>query len=1052
MTETSCFDPLPLIAAELQLPVHGVAAVARLLDEGGTVPFIARYRKEATGGLDEVQIRAIEERRAYLQELDERRRAILAAISEQGKLTPELEQRILACTTKAELEDLYLPYKPRRRTRATVARERGLEPLALRILAQPAEGDPQQEAASLVSAERGVPDVEAALSGARDIVAELISERAELRGWLREVFARDGFLVAEMHPDVAGQRTKYEQYYSFREKAAEIPSHRFLALRRGEREKALRVSLEVEEATLLPRIEQQVGLVAASPFAGELRAAISDAYRRLLAPSVENDVRLELKQRSDLAAVEVFARNLRDLLLAAPLGSRTVVGIDPGLRTGCKCVAVDETGKFLEAVTIHLSKGEAQAGRAERELLELFARHRPFAVAVGNGTGGREAEGFVRQMLARAGLKEIVVLPVNEAGASVYSASEIAREEFPDLDVTVRGAISIARRLQDPLAELVKIDPKAIGVGQYQHDVHQPLLQRKLDEVVESCVNQVGVELNTASAPLLARVAGVGPKLARKVVAHRDARGPFRSRQALLEVSGLGPRTFEQAAGFLRVRGGQHPLDASAVHPERYALVERMAADLGTPLAELVGRPELVRRIEIARYLGDGAGEPTLRDIIEELCKPGRDPRQAFEPPRFREDVMTLEDLEPGMVLEGVVTNVTAFGAFVDIGVHQDGLVHISQLADHFVKDPAEVVRAGDKLRVKVLEVDLERRRIALTARSGERPPQQPRGEGPPREAGGGGGRGPPPPARPPARPAPPPPPPPPAGRRARPARGGGSPPGAGRGGRAGASRAAGAAGGHKALRPRAARTSPAASATPPSPTCSRRRPLLADTMGKERRARGWGGLRPGAGRKPVIPGRASHHSRPALASRYPVHVVLKADESLPSLRGGELAEIIEQAIRETRERKGFRLVHFGIQPHQLRFIAEGTDADCLSRGMQALTIRLARRINKALRRRGRVFVDRFAARILKSPRQARAALVHVLNGFRAEAARQGELFEPGWIDERSSARYFDGWKGRPVGARIDRDAPIVAARSRLLTVAWRRLGLLGVDETGGLP
>jgi protein Tex len=731
-TASSNFDPTPIIAAELKLPTAGVAAVAQLLDDGGTVPFIARYRKEATGGLDEVQIRAIEERRTYLRELEERRGAILESIAEQGKLTPELERRIRTCTTKAELEDLYLPYKPKRRTRATVARERGLEPLALRILAQPVDGSPRREAEAFVNAELDVADVDAALAGARDIVAEVCSEKAEVRGRLREVFAKEGFLVAEMHPDVAGQRTKYEQYYTFREKAADIPSHRFLALRRGEREKALKVTMEVEEPVILQRIEAQLGVVAASPFAGELRAAIADSYQRLLAPSVENDVRLELKQRSDVAAVDVFASNLRSLLLAAPLGSRTVVGIDPGLRTGCKCVAVDATGKFLETITIFISRGEAQAERAEGELKSFIAKHRPFAVAVGNGTGGREAESFARQLLTREGLQEIFVLPVNEAGASVYSASDIARDEFPDLDVTVRGAISIARRLQDPLAELVKIDPKAIGVGQYQHDVHQPLLVRKLEEVVESCVNQVGVEVNTASAPLLARVAGVGPKLAKKIVAHRDVEGPFPSRKALLDVSGLGPRTFEQAAGFLRVRGGGHPLDASAVHPERYALVERIAADLGTPLGELVGKVELAKRIEIGKYVGDGVGEPTLRDIVEELCKPGRDPRQAFEPPKFREDVMTLEDLRPGMVLEGVVTNVTAFGAFVDIGVHQDGLVHISQLSDRFVKDPSEVAHAGDKLQVRVLEVDLARRRIALSARSGERP-QQPAGERPQR-------------------------------------------------------------------------------------------------------------------------------------------------------------------------------------------------------------------------------------------------------------------------------------------------------------------------------
>jgi uncharacterized protein len=739
---------MAIIAAELALSRESVAAVTQLLDEGGTVPFIARYRKEATGGLDEVQIRTIEERRGYLTELEERRRAILEAIAEQGKLTDELRGKLEACATKAALEDLYLPYKPKRRTRATIARERGLEPLAQRILGQPGDGDPLGEAGAFVDPERGVADTDAALAGARDIVAEQISEHAEVRGMLREAFAREGTLCAEMHPDVEGQRTKFEQYYGFRERVAEIPSHRFLAIRRGEREKALRVSLENDAAALIARIESRVGLLPASPFAGELRTAVADAYERLLAPSVENDLRGELKLRSDVAAVEVFAANLRSLLLAAPLGSKRVVGVDPGLRTGCKCVAVDDTGKFLDTSTIYISQGEAKAERAERELTAFIAKHTPFAVAVGNGTGGREAEAFVRKVLTAGGLRETVLVSVSEAGASVYSASEIAREEFPELDVTVRGAISIARRLQDPLAELVKIDPKAIGVGQYQHDVHQPLLARKLDEVVESCVNQVGVEVNTASAPLLSRVAGVGPKLAKKIVAHRDANGAFASRASLREVSGLGARTFEQAAGFLRVRGGAHPLDVSAVHPERYALVERMAGDLGVPLAELCGRGELVDRIQIESYVGGGVGAPTLRDILDELRKPGRDPRETFEPPRFREDVMTLEDLQVGMVLEGVVTNVTAFGAFVDIGVHQDGLVHISQLADRFVKDPSEVVHAGDKLEVRVLEVDLARRRIALSARKEGAPArgepaarrERPRGEGERGEARGTSG------------------------------------------------------------------------------------------------------------------------------------------------------------------------------------------------------------------------------------------------------------------------------------------------------------------------
>ncbi|MBM4319165.1 MAG: RNA-binding transcriptional accessory protein, partial [Deltaproteobacteria bacterium] len=664
------FDPLPLIAAELGLPSAGVAATARLLEQGATVPFIARYRKEATGGLDEVQIRTIEERRAYLEELDRRRRAVLASIAEQGKLTGELQAALLRCTTKTALEDLYLPFKPRRRTRATMARERGLLPLAERILAQPRQGGPLAEAAAFVDPEKGVADGAAALAGARDIVAERMAEHAAARTLVREALACQGLLVAEAVAEKTGAPTKFEQYYAYAEKIAEIPSHRFLAVRRGEEEGVLRTRLELDASPLLPRIEALLGRDDRSPFAGELRAAIEDGYHRLLLPSVETDVRGEVKERSDRAAVEIFASNLRELLLAAPLGAQGVVGIDPGLRTGCKCAALDVTGRFVEAITIYPGLGAPASERAGRELLALLERHRPFAVAIGNGTGGRETEAFVRRLLAAAGLRErIVVVQVNEAGASVYSASELARSEHPELDVTVRGAISIGRRLQDPLAELVKIDPQAIGVGQYQHDVPHKLLERKLDEVVESCVNHVGVELNTASAPLLARVAGIGPALSKKIVRHREEHGPFPGRSALLGVSGLGPRTFEQAAGFLRVRGGEHPLDASAVHPERYILVERMARELGIPLPQLVGNAELVRRLDHRRYIGGDVGAPTLHDILAELTRPGRDPRQQFEPPRFRDDVLTLEDVRPGMELESVVTNVTAFGAFVDVGV-----------------------------------------------------------------------------------------------------------------------------------------------------------------------------------------------------------------------------------------------------------------------------------------------------------------------------------------------------------------------------------------------
>ena len=711
MTES---DLSPRIAQDLALAPRSVSAVLGLLAEKATVPFIARYRKEATGGLDEVQIRAIEERHAYLGELEARRTLVLETIAGQGKLTPDLERRVRSAATKNELEDLYLPFKPKRRTRATMARERGLEPLARRILEQPERGDPQGEAQKFVNADKDVPDLAAALQGARDIVAEVMTENANVRALAREAFARGGVISAAV-PKKTQEPTKFEQYYDFGEAVATIPSHRYLAISRGEREGVLRVHIEVDADRLLGRITQAMGLRPRTPFAAQLSEAIADGYQRLLAPSVESDVRAELKTRADLDAVEVFARNLRDLLLASPLGGRRVVGIDPGLRTGCKCVALDDTGRFLGTVTLFLSQGSEAMARASRDFLAFVSKFKPEAIAIGNGTGGRETETFVREVLRDH--KAMVIVAVSEAGASVYSASDIAREEFPDLDLTLRGAISIGRRLQDPLAELVKVEPNAIGVGQYQHDVQATLLTRKLGDVVESCVNHVGVELNTASAPLLAHVAGIGPTLAKKIVSHRDLHGAFQSRQALLKVSGLGPRAFEQAAGFLRVRGSKNPLDASAVHPERYALVERMAKDLGAKLQDLVGDAQKVQAIDLKRYLGDGVGEPTLRDILAELGKPGRDPRKTFEAPRFREDVRTLSDLKVGMVLEGVVTNVTPFGAFVDIGVHQDGLVHISQLSEQFVRDPHTVVAAGDRLTVRVLEIDLPRKRIALSAR-----------------------------------------------------------------------------------------------------------------------------------------------------------------------------------------------------------------------------------------------------------------------------------------------------------------------------------------------
>ncbi|MEZ4404896.1 MAG: Tex family protein [Polyangiales bacterium] len=713
-------DLVRVIAEELTLPAAGVRSVVDLLAEGATVPFIARYRKEATGGLDEVQIRAVEERHGYLRELEDRKKTVLEEIERQGKLTDELRAKITACASKSALEDLYLPYKPKRRTRAMIAREKGLDPLAQRVLAQPNDGDPSAEAAAFVSADKGVETVKDALQGARDIVAEVVAETAAVRAYARKLFVDEGVLAVTKAPEVSGP-TKFEMYYDFREACRTIPSHRFLAVRRGETENVLRADIEVDAAKAAAEVARIAGRRSSSPWSGEMDLAVADAWRRLLAPSVETEVRLELKARADREAVEVFAQNLRALLLAAPLGPRTVIGVDPGQRTGCKYAVVDDAGRLLDHGVLYLVQGDNALQRSRDELRALVAKHKPVAVAVGNGTHGRETEGFVREVVG-TGSGAPIVVPVSESGASVYSASEVAREEFPDLDLTVRGAVSIARRLQDPLAELVKVDPKSIGVGQYQHDVFQPLLGKKLDEVVESCVSSVGVELNTASAPLLSRVAGIGPTLARRIVQHREKSGAFRSRKAVLDVAGLGPKTFEQCAGFLRVRDGEHPLDASAVHPERYALVERVAKDLGVDVRALVANADLLRRIDWKRYAAGDVGEFTLRDIATELEKPGRDPRASFEPPKFRDDVRTMEDLKPGMSLEGVVTNVTAFGAFVDVGVHQDGLVHVSQLADRFVKDPAEVVRPGDKIKVRVIEVDLARKRISLTARSGELP------------------------------------------------------------------------------------------------------------------------------------------------------------------------------------------------------------------------------------------------------------------------------------------------------------------------------------------
>lgn len=714
---TTSFDAVPVLARELGLPAASIRAVVKLLAEGATVPFIARYRKEQTNGLDEVQIRTIEERFTYLTELEARRESVIQEIQSQGKMTPELLQKLAQATTKAEVEDLYLPYKPKRRTKATIAVERGLAPLA-ELMWTGAQGGPQDLAQSFVNAAKEVPDVAAALSGARDICAERLAEDAELRKDLREAYFEHGNVQVAKRSEYEGKPTKFDMYAKYEEPVSKVPSHRFLAIRRGEAEEVLYARVLLDFEPHLPKLRKRIPVPGNSPWKQELELVVKESIERHLATQLAAQVRVELKLRAEQDAIGVFAQNLRELLLAAPYGTHAVLGVDPGQRTGCKCAAVDATGRLLEHDTFYLVQGEGALARAKEILLRLVKKHSVVAVAVGNGTHGRETELFVRTVLAENNLSSVLTVSVSEAGASVYSASDVAREEFPDLDLTVRGAVSIARRLQDPLAELVKIDPKSIGVGQYQHDVPEGALGKKLDEVVESCVNQVGVELNTASAQLLSRVAGIGPSVAKRIVVHRNENGPFKSRAGLLEVSGVGPKTYEQAAGFLRIAGAENPLDSSAVHPERYALVERMARDLGVPLSSLIGSAALLRKLDKNRYKSDDVGEFTLEDIFKELDKPGRDPRKSFEPPKFRDDVRELSDLKPDMVLEGVVTNVAAFGAFVDVGVHQDGLVHISELSDRFVKDPHAVVKVGDKLTVRVLAVDLDRKRISLSAKT----------------------------------------------------------------------------------------------------------------------------------------------------------------------------------------------------------------------------------------------------------------------------------------------------------------------------------------------
>jgi uncharacterized protein len=709
---------IDLVARERGIPVRGVAATLELLDAGATVPFIARYRKEATGGLDEVALREIAERSRYLRELEERKRFVAGAIGEAGQLTPELQRAIEGCSTKNELEELYAPFKSKRRTRGQIASELGLDPLADAIWKGAGPGSPETLARERVAARPEIGSVEAALSGAVDICAERVARDPRARRVVGDEVRR-GTVRVKKGTKHRAQKTKFDNYDGFAEPVARMASHRYLAIARGEREGVLKVTFELDEARTIGELERTLGVRGSGAWVGLLRRAVDESLSRLLLPAARSLVRSELADRAELDAVKVFARNLEQLLLAAPFGARSVLGIDPGQRTGCKWVVVDATGALVEHGVFNLVQGKGAESAAEHAILGVLSRHQIEAIAVGNGTHGRETESFVRATLKKRGKAGEVVLcvSVNEAGASVYSASDVAREELPDHDVTVRGAVSIARRLQDPLAELVKIDPKSVGVGQYQHDVSEKLLGDKLGEVVESAVNRVGVELNTASASLLSRVSGIGPKLALKIVEHRSAHGALPSRKSLLKVSGLGQKTFEQAAGFLRVRGSDHPLDESGVHPERYALVERMAKDLGLSVKQLLRNREAIARIDRKRYLDAEVGAYTIDDILAELEKPGRDPRAEFEAPAFRDDVRSIEDVKEGMVLEGRVTNVTAFGAFVDIGVHQDGLVHISALADRFVKDPNEVVSVGDLIRVRVLGVDLDRKRISLSAK-----------------------------------------------------------------------------------------------------------------------------------------------------------------------------------------------------------------------------------------------------------------------------------------------------------------------------------------------
>lgn len=691
--------------------VHGAV---ELLSEGNTIPFIARYRKERTGGLDEAELRTVEDQLNSARELADRKETILKTIGEQGKLDDSLRAKIFACSDRKTLEEIYLPYKPKRRTRATIARERGLDPLA-ELLRSETNPNASREAvlAPFVDANQGVEDAAAALQGACDIIAEEWAEVAEVRAEVREELER-GFLVSKAKRGWQGKPSKFEAYYDYREAAKRVPSHRYLAMRRGEAEDTLKVGIAVEGEGVVRRLVDRLVKNRTFLFHKELVDTVADCYERLLFPASESAYLADLKDAADDDAITVFSQNLRELLLAPPAGARVVLGIDPGFRTGCKLVVVDATGKFLENTTIYPTPPRNQTAESERVVLDIVERHSVELIAIGNGTASRETDAFASNLLKKSAGKLSKVV-VNESGASIYSASDVARAEFPDLDLTVRGAISIARRLQDPLAELVKIDPKSIGVGQYQHDVNQTRLRKALAREVESCVNLVGVNLNTASAHILSYVAGIGPKLGEAIVQQREANGPFPNRQALLSVPRLGSKAFEQSAGFLRVRGGTEPLDNSAVHPESYRVVKAMAKSTGIPARDLIGNRDTLSALDAHTFVDGQIGLPTVEDILNELEKPGRDPRREFQVPRFTAGVNEISNLEVDMVLEGVVTNVTRFGAFVDIGVHQDGLVHVSELDRKFVNDPSDVVSVGDIVRVKVLSVELERKRIALS-------------------------------------------------------------------------------------------------------------------------------------------------------------------------------------------------------------------------------------------------------------------------------------------------------------------------------------------------